>query len=334
MTIKDISAQTGYSVGTVSRVLNNQPNVSEKAREVILRAAEESGFQLNANAKQLKQSHSNSVLVVVRGTANEMFSSIMEIIQARIATTNYQLIVDYIDENSNEVSRAMQLCREKKPLGILFLGGNREHFRTGFERIGVPCVLVTSDASGLEYQNLSSVTTDDTLAAKTAVEQLVTMGHRKIVVIGGHREDSGVAYLRYKGCQEAFEKHEIEFDEVLDYESVRFSFEDGYRAARNLLARGREFSAIFAMSDVMAIGAIRALREAGLKVPEDVSVMGFDGLAVGQYTVPTLSTIRQSVEAMAQRSVDILLENIAQARPARYEHIPFWVELRESTERK
>ena len=334
MTIKDISAQTGYSVGTVSRVLNNQPNVSEKAREVILKAAEESGFQLNANAKQLKQSHSNSVLVVVRGTANEMFSSIMEIIQARIATTNHQLIVDYIDENNNEVSRAMQLCREKKPLGILFLGGNREHFQNGFERIGVPCVLVTSDASGLEYQNLSSVTTDDTLAAKTAVEQLVTMGHRKIVVIGGHREDSGVAYLRYKGCLEAFRKHHIEFDEVLDYESVRFSFEDGYRAVRNLLARGREFSAIFAMSDVMAIGAIRALRDAGMKVPEDVSVMGFDGLAVGQYTVPTLSTIRQSVEAMAQRSVDILLENIAQARPARYEHIPFWVELRESTERK
>ena len=334
MTIKDISAQTGYSVGTVSRVLNNQPNVSQKAREVILKAAEESGFQLNANAKQLKQSHSNSVLVVVRGTANEMFSSIMEIIQARIATTNHQLIVDYIDENNNEVSRAMQLCREKKPLGILFLGGNREHFQTGFERIGVPCVLVTSDASGLEYQNLSSVTTDDTLAAKTAVEQLVTMGHRKIVMIGGHREDSGVAYLRYKGCLEAFQKHNIEFDEVLDYESVRFSFEDGYRAVRNLLARGREFSAIFAMADVMAIGAIRALWDAGLKVPEDVSVMGFDGLAVGEYTVPTLSTIRQSVEAMAQRSVDILLENIAQARPARYEHIPFCVELRESTERK
>ena len=116
MTIKDLSAQTGYSVGTVSRVLNNQPNVSEKARKAILEAAAESGFQLNANAKQLKQSHSNSVLVVVRGTSNEMFSSMMETIQARIATTPHQLIVDYIDENSNEVSRAMQLCREKKPL--------------------------------------------------------------------------------------------------------------------------------------------------------------------------------------------------------------------------
>ena len=333
MTIKDLSAQTGYSVGTVSRVLNNQPNVSEKAREAILRAAEESGFQLNANAKQLKQSHSNSVLVVVRGTSNEMFSTLMETIQARIATTPHQLIVDYIDENSNEVTRAIQLCREKKPLGILFLGGNREHFQTGFDRIGVPCVLVTSDAAGLCFQNLSSVTTDDEQAAKTAIDQLVAMGHKKIVVIGGHREDSGIAHLRNKGCLEAFQNHNIEFDEVLDYESVRFSFEDGYRAARNLLARGRAFTAIFAMADVMAIGAIRALRDAGLRVPEDVSVMGFDGLTVGEYTVPTLSTIRQSVDAMAQRSVDILLENMGQSQPPRHETVPFFVELRESTKK-
>ena len=334
MTIKDLSAQTGYSVGTVSRVLNNQPNVSEKARKAILEAAAECGFQLNANAKQLKQSHSNSVLVVVRGTSNEMFSGLMETIQARMATTPHQLIVDYIDENSNEVARALQLCREKKPLGILFLGGNREHFQAGFERIGVPCVLVTSDASGLCFENLSSVTTDDAQAAKTAIEQLVTMGHRKIVVIGGHREDSGIAHLRYKGCMEAFEKHGICFDEVLDYESVRFSFEEGYRAARNLLARGREFTAIFAMADVMAIGAIRALRDAGLRVPEDVSVMGFDGLAVGEYTVPTLSTIRQSVDAMARRSVDLLLENIGHTQPPRHEMVPFELILRESTERK
>ena len=101
---------------------------------LILEAADSCGFQLNANAKQLKQSHSNSVLVVVRGTSNEMFSSMMETIQARIATTPHQLIVDYIDENSNEVSRAMQLCREKKPLGILFLGGNREHQKTGTDQ--------------------------------------------------------------------------------------------------------------------------------------------------------------------------------------------------------
>ena len=331
MTIKDLSAQTGYSVGTVSRVLNNQPNVSEKARTAILEAAELSGFQLNTNAKQLKQRHSNSVLVVVRGTSNELFSSMMETIQARMAATAYQLIVDYIDEHSDEVARAAQLCREKKPLGILFLGGNREHFQTGFEKIDVPCVLVTSDASGLHFPNLSSVSTDDALAARRAVEALVDMGHRKIAVIGGDRKESDIAGLRYQGCMEAFRARGIEFDEARDYESVRFSFEDGYRGAQNLIARGGSYTAIFAMSDVMAIGAIRALRDAGLEVPRDVAVMGFDGLAVGGYTVPTLSTICQGVEEMAGRSMEMLLENIAGRQLPRHETVPFSVQLREST---
>ena len=331
MTIKDLSAQTGYSVGTVSRVLNNQPNVSEKARKAILAAADSCGFQLNANAKQLKQSHSNSVLVVVRGTSNEMFSGLVETIQSCMADTVYHLIVDYIDENSDEVRRALQLCREKKPLGILFLGGNREHFRTGFEWIEVPCVLVTSDASGLSFRNLSSVTTDDAMAARTAIDRLVEMGHRKIAVIGGDRSDSGIAELRYQGCAAAFRDHGIAFDGEQDYESVRFSFRGGYRAARNLLEKGREFTGLFAMSDVMAIGAIRALRDAGLRVPEDVSVVGFDGLALGNYTVPTLSTVCQDVDAMARRSVEILLENIADIRPPRHETVPFEAVMREST---
>ena len=331
MTIKDISARTGYSVGTVSRVLNNQPNVSEKARKIILEAADSCGFQLNANAKQLKQSHSNSVLVVVCGTSNEMFSGLVETIQSSMADSAYQLIVDYIDENSDEVRRAMQLCREKKPLGILFLGGNREHFEACFDRIEVPCVLVTSDASGLCFRNLSSVTTDDMLAARTAIDRLVALGHRNIAVIGGHRSSSGIAQLRYQGCEAAFRDHGIAFDEEQDYESARFSFRDGYRAARNLLEKGRKFTALFAMADVMAIGAIRALRDAGLRVPEDVAVMGFDGLEVGNYTVPALSTIRQDVDAMARRSVEMLLENIASIQPPRHETVPFGVVMREST---
>ena len=102
MTIKDLAAQTGYAVATVSRVLNNHPNVSEKARAVILQAVEESGFQLNANAKQLKQQHATSILVVVKGTANELFSELLETIQSRIAETQYPLHVDYLDEQANE----------------------------------------------------------------------------------------------------------------------------------------------------------------------------------------------------------------------------------------
>ena len=97
MTIKDLSRQTGYSVGTISRVLNNQPNVSEKARAVILKAAEECNFQLNANAKQLKQQHGTSIIVISKGTSNELFGSMVEALQARVATTNYPLVVEYID---------------------------------------------------------------------------------------------------------------------------------------------------------------------------------------------------------------------------------------------
>jgi len=138
MTIKDLAAKTGYAVGTVSRALNDHPNVSDKAREAILQAAKEYGFQLNVNAKQLKQSTSNNVLVIVKGTGNELFGEMVEYIQSLIAKTHYQLVVDYNDEEDNEVIRAVQLCREKKPRGLLFLGGNSRNFARDFDKIDIP----------------------------------------------------------------------------------------------------------------------------------------------------------------------------------------------------
>ena len=330
MTIKDLSALTGYSVGTVSRVLNDQPNVSEKARKAILEAVKTTGFQLNANAKQLKQSHSNSILVVVKGTSNEFFSGLMEAIQSRMAETPEMLIVDYIDEDMNEVRRAVQLCREKKPLGVLFLGANRQNLEADFDSIGLPCVVVTNSAEELPFQNLNSVASDDRQATRMAIDALAGMGHRKFAVIGGEYTVSGTAAQRYQGCLEAFAAHGIDFDEKLDYEAVRFSYADGYKATCNLLSRGRKFTALFAMADVMAIGAIRALRDHGLQVPEDVSVMGFDGLTIGDFTVPRLATIRQDVDALAEESIRILRENIASPHPPRYESVPVMVQLRES----
>lgn len=322
MTIKDLAAQTGYSVGTISRVLNNQPHVSELAREIILKAAEESGFQLNSNAKQLKQQHGTSILVICKGSANELFDALLVAIQARVAQTSYPLIVDYIDERENEVRRAVQLCLEKKPLGILFLGGNQQNFLADFQQISVPCVLVTNSAAELPFQNLSSVSSDDVRAARMAIDHLVTLGHRKIAVIGGERQRSDTTSLRYRGCLEAFRKHDIPFDEELDYETARFSYEDGYRAAKALLDRAPGFTGLFAMSDVMAIGAIRALNDAGRRVPEDVSVVGFDGLVIGEYMVPRLATVAQPVEELAERSLALLSNNIEDGTAARHETVP------------
>ena len=230
MTIKDLAAQTGYSVGTISRVLNNQPHVSELAREIILKAAEESGFQLNENARQLKQQQSNSLLVVCKGNYNELFDALLMVIQSRVADTQYTLIVDYIDESDNEVRRALRLCREKKPQGILFLGGNQEHFQESFHQIRVPCVLVTSSAADLSFSNLSSVTSDDALAAAMAIDGLLEMGHKNVVVIGGHRDYSGITRLRHRGCVQSFQAHDVTFTEE-QYETARFTCEGGYCAA-------------------------------------------------------------------------------------------------------
>lgn len=330
MTIKDLSAQTGYSVGTISRVLNNQPNVSEKARKIILDAAEATGFQLNTNAKQLKQTHSNTILVIVKGQFNLMFARLVEALQAQMVHADHPLVVDYLDEAQNEVHRAIHLCAEKKPQGVLFLGGNRESFLADFGKIDVPAILVTDDATGMPFKNLSSVSSDDFQAAQQAIEALIGLGHHKIALIGGSREHSDTSRLRYGGALEAFRAHGISFDPEQDYEGVRYSYSDGYRAAMALLDRGRQFTAIFAMADVMAIGAIRALQDRGLRVPEDVSVIGFDGLEMGDYFLPRLSTVKQSVLELADHSIRLLLENIARPQPPRYETVDVRVMLRES----
>ena len=330
MTIKDLAAKTGYAVGTVSRALNDHPNVSDKAREAILQAAKEYGFQLNVNAKQLKQSTSNNILVIVKGTGNELFGEMVEYIQSLIAKTHYQLVVDYNDEEDNEVIRAVQLCREKKPRGLLFLGGNSRNFARDFDKIDIPAVLVTNDASTLHFENLSSVCTDDAAAAQCAVETLISLGHRHIAVIGGDREVSDTSCLRYEGCQRAFQAHGIAFDPERDYQGVRYSYQDGYNAIRALLEAGSEFTAVFACADVMAIGAMRALWEAGKRVPEDVSVMGVDGLPLCSFLTPQLSGIRQSIQSIALRSVEILLEAMEDGVSARHETVPFEVLRRES----
>ena len=330
MTIKDLAAETGYAVGTVSRVLNNHPNVSEKARRTILKAVEESGFELNVNAKQLKQQRATTILVVVKGTGNELFGEMVEAIQGLVAQTQYPLVVDYIDEDGNEVRRAVQLCREKKPLGILFLGGNSRNFTEDFDKIDIPCVLLTNDAAGLPFENLSSVSTDDLAAAQCAIDTLIGLGHRSIAIIGGDRTVSDTGRLRYEGCLRSFREHGISFDPERDYQGVRFSYQDGYRATQALLAARRPFTAIFAAADVMAIGAIRALRDNGLRVPEDISVMGIDGLPLSSYLVPQLSTIGQSVRQMARRGVEILLDCIENGGTAHRETVPFTVHQRES----
>lgn len=307
MTIKDIAKESGYSVGTVSRVLNGFENVSEEARRAVMAVVERYQFQPNNNARLLKQQSSGGIAIIIKGAQNMLFAALLEQMQTLIEKHGYASMMFYIGEDDNEVQVAYQICQERRPLGILFLGTNKEYFKKCFHRITVPCVIVTNSAEGLDVENLSWVTTDDKAAAKVAVEHLFSLGHTKIGVLGGNIETSYTSFSRFMGAREAFEEHGAEFDENRQYVSAYFSISEGYHAMEKLLGKMPEVTAVFAVADVMAIGAIRAIQDRGMRVPEDISVIGFDGLDIGRYMVPRLTTIRQHREVIASRSVEVLL---------------------------
>ena len=128
---------------------------------------------------------------------------------------------------------------------------------------------------------------------------------------------------RYRGCQKSFEEHGISFDEENDYAKARFSFDSAYRATERLMQTATDISAIFAMSDVMAIGAIRALIDLNYKVPQDISVIGFDGTALAEYYHPKLATIKQQYQTLAARSIELLFGQLEFKRDAIHEVVPF-----------
>ncbi len=329
MTIKDISRETGYSIGTISRVLNNHPNVSEQARKTIMEVVEKRGFVLNASAKSLKQQSSVNLIVLVKGTSNELFANLVEQIQLNLIDTKYTVIVEYIDEEDNEVERARQLSLDKKPQGFLFLGGNIQNFEVGFTKLDIPSVLVTNNARDMGFGNLSSVTTDDQAAARCAVDYLLSQGHKKVALLGGY-EGSDVGRFRRKGWEEAHQHHHIDEKDMAPFIKGRFSFKAGYQGMEKLLDSGEKVTAVFAVADVMAVGAISAITDRGLRVPEDISVVGFDGLELGEYICPKLTTIVQDVELIAKRSCKLLLNYIEEKGSAKHEMVGFSLKCRQS----
>lgn len=323
LTIKDIAKESGYSVSTVSRVLNNRRDVSPAAKKKIEQIVAAHHFVPNNNAKHLKQTVSKTIAVLVKGTSNMLFASIVEEIQKMIERTKYTAIISYLDEDDNEVEQALILCRERKPVGMLFLGGNAEFFYEKFRDVTIPCVLVSNQADNMGFQNLSSVSTDDVAAAKCAIDYLIRQGHEKIGILGGDLKLSYTSLQRFQGCIRSFEEHNIKFLAEEYYMKARFSYDSAYRAMKRMLDQNLDITAVFAMSDVMAIGAIRALYDSKLHVPNDISVMGFDGITLAEFYNPKLTTIKQQYQILASRSIEILFNYIELNAVPSHEIIPF-----------
>ncbi len=201
------------------------------------------------------------------------------------------------------------MLTELKPKGVIFLGGSSEIFEDNFASIDIPSVVSTLVNKNLHFPNLSMVGVDDKKSGGLAVEHLIANGHRKIAILGGY-SSSTPSISRYEGALETMAKHGIVFDEKNLYGRSNYTFEDAYNAMNAMLAKRAEFTALFAMSDTIAIGAMRALIDAGYNIPQDISVIGFDGITLSRFTNPSLVTVHQPADLICKKSVSLLVSQI------------------------
>lgn len=312
MTIKDIARLCGVSVSTVSRVLNDRPDVSPAVREAVLSAVRESNYVPNNSARSLVRTSSDAVGLVVRGVSNPFYSDIIKVIGREIDAAGYTLVMQQIGASEDEIACGAIMEREKKLRGLIFLGGRWDYSPEQLGPITVPfvCCSFTNSFGSLPRESYSSVTIEDDLAAERAVGELLKLGHRRIACLVAETDDRSISELRYHGYLKALRDAGLEPDERLVVRAGGFNMADGYAATIRLLDSGAEFTALFSISDAMAIATIKALSDRGRSVPGDCSVIAIDGLAFSEYIRPTLTTLCQPMAEMGEESVKILLDVI------------------------
>lgn len=312
MTIKDIARLCGVSVSTVSRVLNERPDVSPPVREKVLEAVRSSNYIPNNSARDLVKTSSDAIGLVVRGVANLFYADIIKTLEREIDTAGYTMVMQQIGTCDDEIKCGAMMEREKKLRGIVFLGGRSDYAREELALLNVPfvCCAYTNNFGTLSEGEYSSVSIEDVAAAECAVERLYILGHRRIAALVCDRADRSISELRYYGYVNALEKRGIRLDDTLVECAGSFEMEDAYAATRRLISRTRDFTSMFVISDAMAIAAMKALADSGVRVPEDCSVVAIDGLRLSEYVCPTLTTLCQPAEEMGRESVRILVDMI------------------------
>lgn len=324
MTIKDIARECGVSVSTVSRVLNERPDVSPAVREKVLSAIAAGNYIPNNSARDLVRTRSDNVGLVVRGVGNPFYTDIIAAIEREIDAAGFTMVSQQIGTGDDEVKCAAMLERDKKLRGIIFLGGRSDYSEAELASLNVPFVCCSYDNSfgTLPESSYSSVSIDDKAAAYAAVTRLCRLGHRRVAALLSDRRDRSISELRYLGYQEALCDQGIEPEEKLVACAGSFGMEDAYAATLELIDSGADFSALFVISDAMAVAAIKALSDRGRRVPEDCSVIAIDGIEFSGYICPTLTTLCQPVERLGEESVRILVDVIEGRSAPRHLRLP------------
>jgi LacI family transcriptional regulator len=333
-TIKDISRIAGVGVSTVSRVLNNHPDVKAETRQKVLSVIEEFNYIPNNSARNLKRNTSNNIGVLVKGIHNPFFSEMIKSIEEKIDEEGYSMILHYNEINPNDFETAIELIKEKKLKGLICLGGDFDILdEEQLVNLKIPVVLTsTNTIENIDKSIFSSVIIENQKAAFNAVDYICKLGHKTIGIISTGEADRSVGKHRFEGYKKALMQNGILYNAEL-VEVGNYSFESGFDNMNSLLDKNLNITAVFVTTDVMAIGASKAILSRGLRIPEDISVVGFDGIDYTQYFHPSITTVKQPIEQMGERSVDVLFDLIRKKKE--HQHIVFETELleRESCKR-
>ncbi|CAG9366128.1 LacI family DNA-binding transcriptional regulator [Clostridium perfringens] len=323
MNIKDIARLAGVGVSTVSRVINDHPDVKDETREKILKIIKESNYIPNNSARILKKNNKNNIGVLVKGVFNPFFSEMINIIGNRINEAGYTIILqqnDYATED--DVDNLIAFVKEKRLQGIICLGGNFLNINDeSFQFLDIPVVLTSVNTLSKESKSkFSSIGIDNVLAAKASIQYLIDKGHRNIGILLGEKNDVGISGLRLEGYKKALEENNIPYSEenvfIGDYD-----YSGAYRVTKEIINNRKDITAIFSISDIMAVGAAKSVIDQGLQVGEDISIMGFDGMDISKYYNPGITTVKQPKKNMANNSIDLLLALLA--KKEEHKHIIF-----------
>lgn len=312
ITIIDVANEAGVSYATVSRVINNKDHVSADKRERVLRAMAKLGYVVNTQARSLAGGSSYVVGLLVNYVSSGYVVEIMRGIDAALQANQYDLVIySAHTQHSNESTNVTKLTRHLAEGLLLVLPQQVQSYLDALRRRHFPHVLV--DYLG-EAENAPSVATTNFRGAYEATVHLLQLGHRRIGLITGDL-GAGCARQRLEGYKAALKDYQVQVDPQLIYEGLFFQ-PQGYQGAHCLLGLPDPPTAIFACNDQMAFGVMEAARERGLRLPEDLSVVGFDDIPQASQVHPQLTTVRQPLEEMGHRAALLLLQYIAQPESA------------------
>lgn len=326
-TIKDIAKKAGVSVTTVSNVLSNKSgeiSISEKTKSKIMRIVEEVNYYPNIYARYLRTKSTGIVAVMVTDIKDPFFNTIIDEIEQVLEKNGYYFILISAQNSPQKEKLYLNKVRKTRVDGLLIISGIvdiSDSMIRELYRDKMPMVLVARRGA---YQSISSVDIDNFTGGFLATEHLISLGHCNIMHIttSYRRVD---AQDRLKGYIRAMQKHGLR--NKCWIEKGTQVVESGYETMTDVLRKGKKPTAIFTFNDRMAFGAMNAIRNEGLEIPEDVAVVGFDDIPFAAHSYPSLTTVRQPISEMGKRGVELLLEAIKEDRSKRNQHVVFKPEL-------